>query len=265
MAVRSLVIGASGFVGRHLGAALARAGDDVLGVSRAPAPPDWPGDWLPADIEDEPRLEADVVYHLAPVGTAYALTLAPTVVVVGSGAEYGVAAKLPIPEEAPLRPVTPYGEAKAAQARLVLASSHAAYARVFNLIGPDTPARLAPGAFARQIVGGARTIETGWLGGERDYLDVRDAARALPLLAGHAGAFNVCSGVPVRTRDLLRLMLRGSDAEIVERRGPGEADVPAHHGDPAKLKAATGWRPEIPLEQSVRDLLQSLRRGTARA
>jgi GDP-4-dehydro-6-deoxy-D-mannose reductase len=265
VAVRSLVIGASGFVGRHLGAELAEAGHDVLGVSRAPAPPDWPGDWLPADIEDEPRLEADVVYHLAPVGTAYALSLAPTVVVVGSGAEYGVAAKLPITEDTPLRPVTSYGEAKAAQARLVLAAPHAAHARIFNLIGPDTPARLAPGAFARQIVDGAPTIETGWLGGARDYLDIRDAARALRLLAGHSGAFNVCSGVPVRTSKLLRLLVGDADVEVVERSGPSETDVPSHYGDPAKLVEATGWRPEIPLERSVRDLLESLRRGTARA
>ena len=267
MAVRSLVIGASGFVGRHLGSELHRAGHELVGLSRSSAPPDWPGEWVRADVEDEPDVTADVVFQLAPVGTAHALTLAPEAVVVGSGAEYGAAEALPITEDAPLRPVTPYGEAKATQARLALAHPHVAHARIFNLIGPDTPERLAPGTFARQIVAGRQSIETEWLGAERDYVDVRDAVRALRLLAGHRGAFNVCSGVPIRTSELLALMLRvagaSGGAAMARRRASG--DVERHYGDPAKLRDATGWKPEIPLEQSVRDLLDSVRRGRAPA
>jgi GDP-4-dehydro-6-deoxy-D-mannose reductase len=120
--------------------------------------------------------------------------------------------------------------------------------------------------FARQLARIERglappVLECGDLSSRRDFLDVRDVVRAyhLALTRGEPGAvYNIGSGVAVRIADVLAL-LRGLARVPVEvapepsRMRP--SDVPLLVADIRALRAATGWQPEIPFEQSVRDTL----------
>jgi GDP-4-dehydro-6-deoxy-D-mannose reductase len=95
----------------------------------------------------------------------------------------------------------------------------------------------------------------------RDVTDVRDAVRACRLIADrrHAGGvFNVCTGRPVVISEIVRLLLEMSRREIsveVDGARVRPSDIPWMVGDPSRIEAATGWRAEIPLEQTLRDLL----------
>lgn len=279
---RALVTGSSGFLGRHLVRLLEAAGLDVTAAR--------------VDVTDARAVSAwvdvaapDVVFHLAGAprdappeklervyvgGTRNVLAaLAPEtfLVVAGSGAEYGAVPpeELPIREECALAPLTPYGEAKVEQYRLVGESGRpAAYARVFNPVGPDAPETLVAGSFAAQLAaveaGRLDAVRTGYLDGVRDFVDARDVARGLALLARgrRQGVFNVCTGRGVLVRDLLgKLVARARPPiAIVEPVAPPAAtDAPAHYGDFSKLREATGWIPEIPLEQSLSELLDHWR------
>jgi GDP-4-dehydro-6-deoxy-D-mannose reductase len=125
--------------------------------------------------------------------------------------------------------------------------------RMFNLLGPGQSTDLACSAFARQIalgeLNGQTEIVTGNLNARRDFVDVRDAVRALGMVAekGKAGQiYNVCSGRAVAIRKCLDEMISMSpcqfkvriDAERVQKN-----DVPVQVGSSRKLYQLTGWRP----------------------
>jgi GDP-4-dehydro-6-deoxy-D-mannose reductase len=103
----------------------------------------------------------------------------------------------------------------------------------------------------------------------RDVADVRDVVRAYWLLLekGEGGrAYNVCTGQGRRVGELLDILLAASAARVEVRTSPARlrpSDVPVQVGDPARLRAATGWEPRIPLERSLRDLLDDWRARTA--
>lgn len=289
--MRVLVTGASGFVGPHAAAALRAGGHDVHGFARRAAPADWPGEWHRGELREigatVERVGPEAVVHLAGArsgslpellatnvdGTeavvAAAARVGARVVVAGSSAEAGRGA--PVAEQDALAPVSDYGRSKARQSVLALGRG-ALVARFFNLLGPGLPDSLAAGAFSRQIAAAERgsgppVVRTGNLAGIRDYVDVRDAAAALALLVaatGVSGLYNVCSGTGTSTRALLDLLIAEARVPLaVEEAGAPSAapaaDVDEQVGDPARLRAATGWRAAIPLEQSLRDLLESWR------
>jgi GDP-4-dehydro-6-deoxy-D-mannose reductase len=95
--------------------------------------------------------------------------------------------------------------------------------------------------------------------------DVRDIVRAYRLLIerGEPGeAYNVCSGTDIRIDDLAQQLVAKAIRPMqlvvdLDRHRP--IDVPVLRGDPSKLAAATGWRPEIPLEQTLGDVLDDWR------
>lgn len=192
-----------------------------------------------------------------------------TVILAGSSGEYGDAGgKRPARETSPLEPVTMYGASKLSQALAAFSyrDVKTIEARIFNVLGPGTPAHLAPGAFAAQIAAieagrQAPRLKVGDLSTRRDYLDVRDVARALPLLAqtGRPGqAYNVCLGRSLSMRELLERLLALSSRRITvatdpAKRRPGQ--VAELHGSLAKIRRETGWKPRISLEQSLRDTL----------
>lgn len=189
------------------------------------------------------------------------------VVIAGSAAEYGAAGGARrVSEDAPLEPLSVYGSCKLAQSLAALSYARppieVVVARIFNVLGPGTPESLAPGAFARQvarIASGAQPPEVavGDLSPRRDYVDVRDVARALLTLArrGESGAcYNVGSGRSVPMRDVLHGLAEAAGVRVTERLDParrrsGVKDLAA---DPRRLEAL-GWRPRVPLRRSLAD------------
>jgi GDP-4-dehydro-6-deoxy-D-mannose reductase len=297
---RALVIGAGGFLGRHLADAAADAGCVVVGAGRNAGPDDWPHEWVSCDLRSDASVSGavsgarpDLVFHVAGAptndfdellavsvaGTARLLDAVdatagkPRVVIAGSAAEYGAvgADELPVAEAARPRPVSPYGVAKAAQTLVAMRpDADALVARVFNISGPGEPPSLATGAFASQIVelergGRGGEIAVGDLDPERDFLDVRDAARALVAIAERGRpreAYNVCSGVATAIGDVLAMLIAEAEVPVRPRVDPARAarpGVPRMVGSAAKLTADTGWAPSISLEQTLADLLAAYR------
>lgn len=178
-------------------------------------------------------------------------------------------------ESAPVLPRTPYGLSKLAQEMLVLRASEtrgaqAVVARPFNHIGPRQEPSFVASGFARQIAEaeiGLReaVIRVGNLEARRDLTDVRDTVRAYQALAEHGTpgrVYNVCSGQAHRIGDLLDRLLGLARVRVrvevdPERLRP--SDHPVLVGDPCRIEREIGWRPEIPIEQTLADLLDEWR------
>lgn len=193
------------------------------------------------------------------------------VLVVGSAAQYG-----PLPtggralrEDDACRPSGLYGISKAAAGALSLDFGRAtglpvALALPFNVIGPGQAGHLVPATFIRQIIAapgvGPVTIDVGDVTAQRDWVDVRDVARAVALLAalGQPGSFNICTGRALPVETLLET-LRAVSARRLDwtvdpaRLRPDQPSV--QFGDPARIAAATGWRAEIGLIDTISDML----------
>lgn len=197
-------------------------------------------------------------------------------IVVGTSAQYGRVpeSENPIREETELRAEGVYGWSKSAAERLAL-SFHGrdgltiVAARPFNHLGPGEPPEFVASSFARQVVeietGGEPVLHTGNLDPIRDLTDVRDLVRGYVQLAESARGgevYNLCQGQGVRIGDLLAMILdrSGVTAEVrpdPSRIRPGELSMQI--GSAAKAERETGWRPEIPLEKSIDDLLEHWR------
>ena len=191
------------------------------------------------------------------------------VVAISSGEVYGAPAALPVAEEAPLRPRSPYAVSKAATDLLAgfYADAHGLRVvrpRAFNHSGPGQPPLFAIASFARQVAAGLEAGEdpvrlvTGNPDARRDYTDVRDVVRAYRLLAeaGATGAVNVCSGRSRSARELVEGLAAVAGAAVEHVVDP--ALVRAHdimdvRGDAARLRALTGWEAAIPLERTLAD------------
>jgi GDP-4-dehydro-6-deoxy-D-mannose reductase len=227
--------------------------------------------------------DLDVLYIVNVLGTEHVLKavcqadLDPVIVIPGSSAVYGLVRPddLPIRESQPFRPSNPYAVSKIAQEMLAY-TYYARYGlkvirtRAFNLVGPGQPSSLVGSAFAQQIArieaGYAEPVlRVGNLAAQRDFVDVRDAVGAYWLAAqrGQPGdVYNICSGLGVSIRTCLDelLMLTEEPIEVVQdptRVRP--SDIPVSVGDGSLLRKQTGWRPMIPLERSLADLLEEWR------
>ena len=201
--------------------------------------------------------------------------LSPRVFVAASSAEYGYTARNAhtLVEDDELRPVHPYGLSKVCQDLLSL-QYHRAYGlpvirgRIFNTIGPGKTGD-APSDFARQLVeverGRLDHVDVGNLDTVRDFMDVRDMVRAIRQVTerGVPGeVYNLCTGTPVRLDELLNGILRRSRTPVTVRREPARcraADEPWIVGDNRKLRALGGWAPQIPLEQTLQDIVEQCR------
>ena len=207
---------------------------------------------------------------------------APTcrVLVVSSGMIYR-SQNHAVTEASPLGPASPYALSKLAEDQLALhAAAHdgldIVVARPFNHIGPRQSPDFAASSFARQIAlieAGARpaTIAIGNLETARDLTDVRDVAAAYIALMrdGQRGtAYNVCRGKAVVMRDLLDRLLAMSTVTVTLEQDATRLrpnDLPFLAGDASRLQADTGWSPQIPLQQTLADLLDFWRQTLARA
>jgi GDP-4-dehydro-6-deoxy-D-mannose reductase len=280
-----LVTGPGGFVGGHLRAEL---GNRLLPFG---------GDVLDRDALREAVREArpEAVVHLAAESSVAAswqdglgtfrVNVEGTVNVLEAvGAEvpaarvlfastaevYGNARHSPTPEEEPVRPLSPYASSKAA-AELACASSglDVVIVRAVNQEGPGRDERFAVGSWARQLARleaeGGGSLFVGDLSAERDLVDVRDASRAYRLLLDRsvpAGTYNVGSGRTVTMAQVLELLVGLARVPVRIERDEARvrpAEIPRLAVDPTRLQAATGWEPEIPLEQTLADTLEAAR------
>jgi GDP-4-dehydro-6-deoxy-D-mannose reductase len=195
------------------------------------------------------------------------------VLVVGSGEEYGQVSPedLPIDENTPLRPLSAYAISKVAQDLLGLQyflthKLHVVRVRPFNHIGPRQRIGFVAPDFASQIAAAELglhppVIEVGNLDTRRDFSDVRDVVRAYVSLItdGEPGeVYNVGSGKSHAVRDVLENLLAKSKVPIEVRPDPQRmrpSDVPEAVSDVTRIHERTGWRAEIPFEQSLDDIM----------
>jgi GDP-4-dehydro-6-deoxy-D-mannose reductase len=295
--VKALITGAAGFVGRHLTTHLESHGDVVHGVDRDTGP-----DLLDADgclaLLDE--LRPDAVYHLGGFsdvggswntpnatfrvnaeGTLNVLQACVSagvqrVVAVSSADVYGrvTMGELPLTEDNPLRPVSPYAASKIAADYLAL-QAHLGYGlevmrvRAFNHLGTGQTNRFVAPALAERIalneLEGGEVVPVGNMTPRRDFTDVRDVVRAYRLLIenGEPGeAYNVCSGHDIAISELADRLVAKAARPMRLEGDPSlqrPVDVPVLRGDYTQLNKATGWEPEIDLDQTLSDLLEEWR------
>jgi GDP-4-dehydro-6-deoxy-D-mannose reductase len=299
------VTGGGGFSGRHLLDVLRARGQDpvapergelelldadaVRAAVRSAAPPAVfhlaALASVPASWEDpRPTLLENLETTLNVLEAVKEEAPSAVVVVAGSGEVYGVPSSLPVEESAPLRPQNPYAVSKAACDVLAAqyADAHGLHVirtRSFNQAGPGQSDLYVLGTLTRQVAEAERagadaaTIRLGNLDSRRDFTDVRDVARAYAdaVDAGApADAYNLCSGEAVSVRDLLELLARAARVEVRHEIDPERVrahDVPEIRGSAERIRAATGWEPEIPLEQTLADTVtwwrEELRAGRA--
>jgi len=195
------------------------------------------------------------------------------ILVVSSGDIYGAPGEgdIPLTESSPIRPLNPYSVSKASQDQIaeVYAKAHGqAIVRVrpFNHTGPGQSPRFVCPAFAQQLARiklglAPPRIRVGDLTALRDFLDVRDVSRAyrLALTQGRPGdVFNVASGRPQSIRSILDCLIALGGVEVTVETDPERyrpSDVPLVCASAEALERATGWRPEIPFEKTLADLL----------
>ena len=289
--MRALVTGAGGFVGPYLLDHLRSCGDDVGGTDLEVDITD--AESIRAAFDEAKPEVVYHLAALSHVGTSWSAPVdvfrvnvegtlnvllaaleagVQRVLLIGSAEEYGIVPteRMPITEDEHLRPVTPYGASKAAAE---MAASHATRGRglevvcvrAFNHLGPGQSDALVAPAIARQVAeaeaGGDGVVRTGDLTPKRDFTDVRDVVRAYRLLVEHGEpgeAYNVCTGRAVAVQEvadhLVSLARRPLRLELDESR-LRPVEVPVHWGSNAKLRAATGWEPEIPLDRALADVL----------
>ncbi len=191
----------------------------------------------------------------------------------GSSEEYGLVHpdEVPIRETNPLRPLSPYAVSKVGQDMMAY-QYYKSYGfplvrtRAFNHSGPRRGHVFVESNFARQIVrikkGLAEpVIKVGNLLARRDYTDVRDVVRAywLALEKGQPGeVYNIASGRAYAIREVLNMLLDMAEMEIQVEEDPDRlrpSDVPLLLGDYSKFRDATGWEPVIPLDKTLKDIL----------
>jgi GDP-4-dehydro-6-deoxy-D-mannose reductase len=181
-------------------------------------------------------------------------------------------------EDDPVQAVSPYAFSKIAGELLSrfyvqVEKLDIVIARSFPHTGPGQAPDFVFSDWARQVAriekGLAEpVITTGNLAVRRDYSDVRDVVRAYALLMekGRAGeVYNICSGRTVSLSEALETLLSLSKLRVEVRHDPAKlrkTDIPFLGGDGAKLRGETGWQAEIPLEKTLRDLLEDWRART---
>ena len=227
-----------------------------------------------AFADPEATIINNVVGQLNLLDALRALTPAARVMIACSSEQYGLVRleDLPIDEDTPFRPNNPYAVSKIAQDALAL-QYFLAYGqptvrvRSFNHIGPGQSEQFVSAAFARQVAlieaGKQEPIMyVGNLDAERDFTDVRDVVRAyhLSITGGEPGeVYNIGSGKGYSIQWILDTLVGMSTVQVEVRQDPARmrpADIPALVCDPSRFYARTGWRPQIPLEQTLRDILE---------
>ena len=200
------------------------------------------------------------------------------VVVPGSATVYATSST-PLTEGSPVAPSNPYAVSKLAQEQLAFRAARedgveVIVTRSFNHTGPRQSAAFAAPNMARQIAmieAGVvePVIKTGNLDAQRDFTDVRDMARAYLALLSHGAPstlYNIASGTARVMRSVLDALVARARVKVRVETDPGlmrPSDTPIVLGDATRLREATGWRPEIPFDRTLDDLLNYWRSVTS--
>ena len=197
----------------------------------------------------------------------------PVIQIACSSEEYGLVHKdeLPIRETNPLRPLSPYAVSKVAMDYLGYQYYQSYKVRIirtrgFNHTGPRRGETFAESNFAKQIALIEKqkqepVIRVGNLEAERDYTDVRDMVKGYVLSVEKCDpgdVYNIAVGRAIRIKDLLNLLLSFTKIKVDIQEDPARmrpSDVPVLIGDNSKFVAKTGWKPEVPFEKTMEDLL----------
>jgi GDP-4-dehydro-6-deoxy-D-mannose reductase len=290
-----LVTGGGGFAGRHLVEHLRSRGSEPA------APPSAELDLGDAAAVRSAvhELQPGAVFHLAGLASPARSWKAPAesvlrnleltlnvleavraeapearVLLAGSGQVYGAPEQLPVTEDAPLRPHSPYAVSKAAIDLLGgqyfdAHGIHVVRTRAFNHAGPGQSDEYVLSTLARQVAqaeldgNGRALLRTGDVRSARDFTDVRDVVRAYGAAIDLPPApYNVCSGRATSVAELIELLRGLAQVEIEHELDESRLrphEVAELRGSPQRLREATGWEPKIPLADTVRDALEDWR------
>ncbi len=215
--------------------------------------------------------ETNVVGQIHIFEAVRSLSLDPSIQIACSSEEYGLVhpEETPMTEANPLRPLSPYAVSKIAQDYLGYQYFQSYGLKVvrtrgFNHTGPRRGDVFVVANFAKQLArikGGLAepVIRVGNLDAMRDFTDVRDMVRAYWLAAtrGKPGeVYNIASGEAIVIKDLLDRLIELTEVEVEIQEDPERmrpSDVEILIGDSSKFRNDTGWKPEIPFEQTLRD------------
>lgn len=315
-AIKKIIItGASGFAGSHLVEALKPEAAKIYCLDLSPSPllkqlnPHTIS--IPLNLTDFEQvdevisqLKPDWVFHLAALAAVGESFRQPQkviaaniscqvnllealrrshpqakIVIIGSGDEYGLVEKkyLPISENTPLRPTSPYAVSKITQDLLGL-QYHLAHhlnlirLRPFNHIGERQKVNFVVPDFAHQIAAieaGQKppVIHVGNLNAIRDFTDVKDMVQAYVLAVKHGQpgeVYNLGSGKGTKIRTLLLELLALSPKKITiksDKKLSRPLDVPEIVCDSSKFRRLTHWRPKIPLTTTLTRVLNYWRQN----
>ena len=298
------VTGADGFIGSHLTEALLNEGCHVRALAQYNSFNNW--GWLEqishpnleiitGDVRDpnfcrEFVKGRDTVFHLAALIAIPYSYVAPDsyidtnvkgtlnicqaardagverLLVTSTSEVYGTARYVPIDENHPKQPQSPYSASKIGADALALSFYNAfglpvTIVRPFNTFGPRQSARAIIPTIITQIASGKRVIEVGDLTPTRDFNFVTDTCRGFialaksPLTVGQE--VNIATGTEVSMQQTLDTIARIMGAEVEWRRDPARirpasSEVFRLCGDNSKITSLTDWRPQVTLEEGLR-------------
>lgn len=300
-----LITGSQGFIGRHLSVLIQRRYPyaEVIGVDYVDAKGKVNIPITRVDLLDQDkiadtirRIKPDYIFHLAgkiytsSFGELYESNVRTTknlmeclitaesscrIIIPGSAAEYGDVrfAALPVGEDYPPHPVSPYGVSKVWQttvaqyyARL---GADLVIGRMFNLIGKGVPEGLSLGSFVNQLKqikkrSSERILKCGNLKAKRDFVDVEDACLGLMAIAEKGKrdeVYNICRGESHSIDSLLQEMIRMLNMTVhieIDKERFKRQDIDEIFGCNEKIFKDTGWRPKIEIKDSCRKMLADL-------
>ncbi len=202
------------------------------------------------------------------------LGINPLIHVAGSSEEYGAVRKedIPIKETTLLNPLSPYAVSKVGQDLLGYQYSKSyglkiVRTRAFNHTGPRRVEVFVASNFANHIARIEKGIQepviyVGNISAIRDFTDVRDIVKGywLSLEKGEPGeVYNICSGKGYSIKEVIDILKSLSKKKFTVKKDPSRmrpSDVPILIGDNTKFVKRTGWKPEIPFEKTLKDILE---------